>query len=130
MPIHEASGAGSTIRGNITYFPVVPGRIEFALRVRRFLQEQRPKVVAIELPWALETQYSRAVDRMPQMSVILVPDSGAGEEDSAIYIPVEPGDPFVEALRTARELEAEVVFLDPAREKPHTEGMYSDPFSI
>ena len=37
-------------RGNIAYFPVVPGRLEFAWRVRRYLLEQRPAVVAVELP--------------------------------------------------------------------------------
>ncbi len=129
MSVQDASEAGSIARGNFTYFPVVPGRIDFALRVRRYLLEHRPKIVALELPWFLEAQYSRAVDRMPQMSVILLPDR-SDEEDSAVYIPVEPGDPFIEALRTAREIEAEVVFLDPARERPHSEGMYPDPFSM
>ena len=39
--------------------------------------------------------------------------AAADEEDHATYIPVEPGDPFIEALRTAREIDAEVVFLEP-----------------
>ncbi len=130
MPVRETSSAGSIARGNLTYFPVVPGRIEFAFRLRQYLLAQRPKVVAVELPWRLERQYQRAVDRMPQMSVILVPEHGDENEDSAVYIPVEPGDPFVEALRTAREIEAETVFLDPARERPYTEAMYADAFSM
>ena len=37
-------------RGNIAYFLVVPGRLEFAWRVRRYLLERRPGVVAVELP--------------------------------------------------------------------------------
>jgi hypothetical protein len=130
MRIQEASDAGTIARGNFTYFPVVPGRIDFSLRLRRFLLERRPKVIALELPWRLETQYRRAVERMPQMSVILVPEQTAGDEDNAIYIPIEPGDPFIEALRAAREIEAETVFLDPAQQRPHTEGAYPDPFSI
>ena len=130
MAVQETSDAGSILRGNFSYFPVVPGRIEFALRLRRHLLEQRPKVIAVELPWILETQYARALDRMPQMSVILVPDRDDAEDAGAVYIPVEPGDPFVEALRTAREIEAEVVLLDPSREKPRPRGAYADPFSI
>ena len=130
MAVQETSDAGSILRGNFSYFPVVPGRIEFALRLRRHLLEQRPKVIAVELPWILETQYARALDRMPQMSVILVPDRDDAEDGGAVYIPVEPGDPFVEALRTAREIEAEVVLLDPSREKPRPRGAYADPFSI
>lgn len=130
MSILETSAAGTITRGSFTYFPVIPGKIDFALRLRRYLLEQRPKVVAIELPWRLQHHYHRAIDRMPQMSVILVPEDRSGNEDSALYIPVEPADPFVEALRTARDVEAEVVFLDPTEEKPHSEAAYPDPFSI
>ncbi len=130
MPIQETSEAGSISRGNFTYFPVISGRIDFALYVRRYLLESRPKVIALELPWRLERQYRLAVDRLPQMSVIVIPDSSSGNEESAVYVPVEPGDPFVEALRTAREVGAEIVFLDPTEEKPHSEGTYPDPFSL
>ena len=33
----EASDAGTLKRGNLTYLPVVPGRLEFAARVRRYI---------------------------------------------------------------------------------------------
>jgi hypothetical protein len=63
--------------------------------------------------------------------VILIPEGERGEEERATYIPVEPGDPFVEALRTARELEAEIVFLEPAsHEKPHLNDTYPEPYAI
>jgi len=129
----ETSAAGTLGRGNLTYFPVVPGRIEFSLRVRRYLLEHRPRVVAVELPSSLESQYSAALDRMPQMSVIVIaePDGADGAEDGAVYIPVEPGDPFVEALRTAREIGAETVLLEPAtHEKPHISDSYPEPYAV
>src|SRR5947209_4132085 len=126
----ESNTAGTLTRGNITYFPVVPGRIEFAARVRRFLIEQRPGVVAVELPSSLESIYTKAIERMPQMSVIVISDN-TDEDESAVYIPVEPGDPFVEALRTAREIDAEVVLLEPpTHEKPHLTGRYPDPYAV
>ena len=119
-------------RGNIAYFPVVPGRLEFAWRVRRYLLEKRPAVVAVELPSSLETPYRKALERLPQMSVILIPeDDKDGEEGLATYIPIEPGDPFVEAMRTALELGAEVVFLEPAaHEKPHMSDSYPEPYAL
>jgi hypothetical protein len=126
----ESSTAGTLARGNITYFPVVPGRIEFAARVRRFLLEHRPGVVAVELPSSLDGVYTKAIGRMPQMSVIVLSDSN-NEDESATYIPVEPGDPFVEALRTAGEIDAEVLLLEPpTHEKPHLPGQYPDPYAV
>jgi hypothetical protein len=117
-------------RGNLAYLAVVPGRIEFAALVRQYLLEQRPRVIAVELPSSLEKQYVAALERLPQMSVILVA-SDAQEEDRASYIPVEPGDPFVEALRTAREFGAEVVFLEPAtQERPHVSDLYPEPYAV
>ena len=127
----EVSAAGTLSRGNITYLPVIPGRIEFALRVRRYLLEHRPSVIAIELPSSLENQYRASIQRMPQMSVIVIPEASTDEEERATYIPIEPGDPFIEALRTAGELDAEVLLLEPAsHEKPHVSGSYPEPYSV
>ena len=122
-------------RGNIAYFPVVSGRLEFAWRVRRYLLERRPAVVAVELPSSLEAQYRKALERMPQMSVVLIPendsDNDRDEEGRATYIPIEPADPFVEALRTALELGSEIVFLEPpTHEKPHLSDSYPEPYAL
>src|SRR5208283_227875 len=100
----ERSDAGTLKRGRLTYFPVVPGRLEFAIRVRRYILDHRPNLVAVELPTSLEDLYRKALDRLPQMSVIVIPDAAIGgsaynsdDEQQASYIPVEPCDPFVEA---------------------------------
>jgi hypothetical protein len=122
---------GTLQRGNITYLPVVPGRLEFALAVRRCILELRPQVVAVELPSSLEAEYRRALDRMPRMSVVVIPDSSDPDEERATYIPVEPGDPFVEALRSAREVLAESFFLEPpTTEKPHVADTYPEPYAV
>src|SRR5580692_1419457 len=93
--------AGSLDRGRFRYFPVAPGRMEFALEVRRALLAARPDVVAVELPVRLEAGYLHAVRRLPQMSVLF--QAAADEEDRALYAPVEPADPFTEAIRTGLE---------------------------
>jgi hypothetical protein len=123
---------GSLQRGKIRYFPVVPGRLEFALAVRKHLLEARPQVVAVELPGFLEPMYRRALARLPEMSVILYEDTATGEgERSAVYVPVEPCDPFVEALRTAFEIDAKVIFLEPdSAERPHLNDTYPDTYAI
>jgi hypothetical protein len=119
-------------RGNITYFPVVPGRLEFTWRLRRYLLEQRPAVVAVELPSSLETPYRKALDRLPQMSVILIPEDDLDQQEGrATYIPVELADPFVEAMRTPQELGSEIVFLEPpTHDKPHVGDSYPEPYAL
>jgi hypothetical protein len=64
------------------------------------------------------------------MSLIFYPDESAGD-DEAIYVPVEPVDPFTEAVRTGIEIGAEIVFADPeAGQRPHLKDAYPDTYSI
>ena len=121
---------GSLKRGRFTYFPVVPGRLEFAIEVRQAILGQRPQVIALELPATLQGAWMRAVARLPKMSLIFYPDEAADLEQ-AIYVPIEPADPFTEAIRTGLEIGAEIVFADPeASQRPHLKDAYPDPYAI
>ena len=121
--------AAST-RGRFTYFPVVPGRLEFAIEVRAAILRDRPEVVALELPVTLQPAWMRAVARLPEISVIFYPDESAGD-DQAVYVPIEPADPFTEAIRTGLEIGAEIVFADPdAGQRPHLKDAYPDTYAV
>ncbi len=119
-------------RGRFTYVPVAPGRLEFALEVRRRILAELPDIVAVELPATLEEVYQDALRRLPQISVIFYRDTeyrprAEGDSEQAVYVPVEPTDPFVEAIRTAQEIRARVVFADPdSTERPHISDTYPD----
>lgn len=122
--------AGSLKRGRFTYFPVAPGRLEFAQEVRLAILRGRPQCVALELPASLQKAWTQAIGRLPEMSLIFYPDEAAGG-DQAVYVPVEPADPFTEAIRTAVETGAEVVFADPeAGTRPHLKDAYPDPYAL
>lgn len=117
-------------RGRFRYFPVAPGRMEFAMEVRRALLKERPKVVAIELPAFFGVRLYEAAQRFPEVSALVYPDR-LGEEETAIYCILEPCDAFVEAYRTAHEIGAEVMLIDPAvGERPHLPDDYPDTFAI
>jgi hypothetical protein len=121
---------GSLTRGRFTYFPVAPGRLEFAIEVRQAILREKPPIVALELPASLQPVWLRAVERLPQMSLIFYPDEATGD-DQAIYVLVEPADPFTEAIRTALEIGAEIVFADPeTSDRPHLKDEYPDPYAI
>lgn len=120
---------GGLRRGRFTYFPVVPGRVEFSAELRRRILETKPRVVAVELPRKLESAYRKAIERLPQISVIVYPDPL--DEERAIYVPVEPADPFTEAVRTAIETGAEVMFLEPdSGDRPHLPDNYPDSYAV
>jgi len=125
----QGADPGSLRRGNFTYFPVAPGRLEFAVELRRLILAERPRVVAVELPGALEDVYLQALARMPQMSVIVYPD--AQDDERLIYVPVEPADPFTEAVRTGIAASSEIVFLEPdIADRPHVPDNYPDTYAI
>ena len=130
MSLETEIKAGGLDRGRFRYFPVVPGRLEFTVELRKLLLAERPAVVAVELPGFLAASYQRALARLPQMSVVLYHDE-ASEDDRAIFVPVEPCDAFVEALRTAEEIGAQVIFLEPdSAERPHLPDTYPDTYAV
>ncbi len=120
---------GGLTRGHFTYFTVIPGRMEFSIELRRYLLEHRPAVVAVELPGMLREEYLKAIDRLPEMSVLVYPEED--DEERAVYVPVEPADPFTEAVRTGAEIGAEIVFAEPdSADRPHLPDNYPDTYSI
>jgi hypothetical protein len=136
-PDFSSADWSSLDRGRFSYLPVVAGRLEFAIEVRRRILADRPAVVAVELPETLEQPYLDAIQRLPQISVIFYNDpiarSSRDEEalDQAVYVPVEPADPFVEAIRSAQEIGAQVVFADPdTSERPHLPDTYPDSWAL
>ncbi|MCB1020553.1 MAG: hypothetical protein KDC27_11535 [Acidobacteria bacterium] len=127
MGLFDQATPCSLRRGRIRYFPVAPGRLEFAAAVREEILREPPSVVAVELPATLERAYRQALERLPALSVVLYETA----QTEAVYLPVEPTDPFVEALRTARELRLESAFLDPdVSERPHLDDIYPDSYAL
>lgn len=125
-------------RGEFLYAPVVPGSLEFAAEIRRTILECKPEVVAVELPHWLAEPVERAAARLPEFSVLVYPEadlraaaSGDDEDDKGVYWVIEPADPFVEAVRTAREIGAEVRCIEPdAIDRPHLFSAYPDPYAL
>jgi hypothetical protein len=129
LPGSMGDESASLKRGNFTYFPVVPGRVEFSTELRRLILREQPQIVAVELPGSLEDSYLQALARLPEMSVIVFADPS--DDERGVYIPVEPCDPFTEAVRTGLEIDAGIVFIEPdAADRPHLPDSYPDPYSI
>ncbi len=126
--LFDSTNSATLSRGRLRFFPVIPGRFEFAEAVREEIKREPPHVIAVELPATLEQPYLRAAERLPEMSIIIYDDEA---DERAVYVPVEPTDAFAEALRLAKEREIETAFLDPdLSERPHLAESYPDPYAI
>jgi len=116
--------------GLLQIVPVCHYKVEFARAVRRAITHFGPDKVAVELAHGLKESYLAAVARFPYLSVLALSsapldaqaeqdakDMGLSPEDleelaGVILLPVEPTDPFAEAVRTAGELGRPVHFVD------------------
>lgn len=102
------SGPFTVAEGRLRVVPVCHYRFEFAHCVRRAILAHRPAAVAVELPPGLREAFLRAVRRFPRLSVV----SYESEDGEVMLLPVEPTDPFAEAVRTALDCGIPVHFVD------------------
>ncbi|MEZ4454621.1 MAG: hypothetical protein R3B09_34535 [Nannocystaceae bacterium] len=108
--------------------PVVHGRIECAWLVRTAIERLRPTAIAVEFPESLQPAIRRAIDRLPLLSVVHWPSPR--EHDRPIYLPIEPADPMIEAIRYAGELGLPVHFVDRDVDGGGDPGKLPDPLAM
>jgi hypothetical protein len=106
---------------NLITVPVLHGRLEFAVAVRQALLGTQPDCIAVELPETLTAHVLRGVARLPLLSVVAYHD-GRG---LPVYLPIEPADPLIEAVRYGLEhdLPVHLVDQDVDHYQRHTEAM-------
>jgi len=111
----------------IRIMPVLHERVDLAPVVRRICEALQPAAVAVELPTTLADSASKAVARLPKISVVVSEEPG---EDALVWV-VTPGDPLVEGMRWAAENEREVVLVDPdIRYRHRRHDVLPDPHSL
>lgn len=121
--------------GPIHALPVLHYRMEFAQLVRMACNHLLPDAIAIELPRTLEAAFTRAVRRLPEISVIRYVASHTNESEQenneTVYLLVEPADPLVEAARMALELNLPLYYIDvDTNSYPRINEQLPDPYSI
>ncbi|MBI1785137.1 hypothetical protein HYR69_08330, partial [Candidatus Sumerlaeota bacterium] len=114
---------------NIQFVPSIHQRMAFADEVRRGVESSRPDCIAVELPPSLKSRIARGVMRLPQISTVCWPNAeGSGR---MFYIPIDPCDSMIEAVRLGIEREIEIEFIDggyaPDRGHPESTDIFSLP---
>jgi hypothetical protein len=105
----DAERVAPEVVPGIRLLPILHERVDFAALVRGALDELRPAAIAVELPTTLAEPVTRAVGRLPRISVIVSEEPG---EDALVWV-VTPGDPLVEGLRWAGENGRPTLLVDP-----------------
>jgi hypothetical protein len=112
---------------NIRLVPILHGRMEFALAVRRHFEMFRPHHVAVEYPETLGKRILQGVGRLPLLSVVYYEDKGG----AFTYLLIEPTDGQVEAIRLALSQGISVHFVDrDTSEYPLNFSPMPDPYAV
>src|SRR3954467_6223596 len=102
----------------ITCLPVIHGSGDFALAVRRLMLEQTFDCVAIPLPPSFQADVERGIELLPSPTIVTQAESSpyqtewspdaedqddetGPEEPTHSYVPVDPCQPVIAALRAA-----------------------------
>lgn len=110
----------------VTLAPVIHGSGDFALAVRRLMLERRFDCVAVPLPESFRRDTLRAIDFLPRPTVVVQrsetilssewteseSEDEPGDEFSCSYVPIDPCQPVIMALRMALGERIPTAFID------------------
>jgi hypothetical protein len=125
-----------TISPRIRVMPIIHGSGDFAIQVREELLSRPYDCVAVPLPPSFQEQVEVAVERLPRISVVVqidaeTDDVEASGEAGFSYVPIDPCQGVIAALRTARgeRIAREFIDMETPRFEPVT-GAFPDPYAL
>jgi hypothetical protein len=120
-----------TLGRHITILPVVHGSGDFAVEVRRRLLAGNFDCLAVPLPRSFQKQVEHALDWLPTPTLVVQSETeqryqtewspdpadedeeeGTAEFRTCSYVPIDPCQPVIAALRVAREERIPRAFID------------------
>jgi hypothetical protein len=136
-----------SISPRISVIPVIHGSGECAIEVRRVMLERPFDCLAVPLPPSFQSDVETAIDHLPGISVVVQPepiaypaagwssestaDDDSDSQSSVSYVPVDPCQPVIAALRIAIQEKIPRAFIDleTAVFKPRSAGL-PDPYAL
>jgi hypothetical protein len=117
------------ISPRITVLPVIHGSGDCALEVRRVMLEHEFDCLAVPLPPSFQRHVEEAIDHLPAITAVTQSepkqylsagwspgtesaDDGDEASDAVSYVPVDPCQPVIAALRIARQEKIPRAFID------------------
>ncbi len=127
----------------ITILPVVHGSGDFALEVRRVLLTEKFDCLAVPLPESFQSAVEEAIEALPTPTIVIRseeagyrPDASEDEGDTeslplASYVPIDPCQPVIAALRFAIQEQMPRAFIDLETEGFHNSVVgLPDPYAL
>ena len=112
---------------NITFVPVIHGRLEFGVIARRLFYQLRPDAVAVEFPNTIHSQIIAGLERLPFISVVLYQE----KDGRHVYLPLEPQDACVAAAHLAHTNSVHLSLIDRDTEGyPRLPQALPDPYTV
>src|SRR5215471_20356344 len=108
--------------------PIIHGTGDFAVCVRDELLARPYDCLAVPLPPSFQKKVESAIDRLPVVSAVVQKDA---EGDGFSYVPIDPCQGVIAALRTARGERIPRAFID--LETPRfvaVTGSFPDPYAL
>ncbi len=126
------SGADAflAIGPRIRVLPIVHGSGDFAILAREELLARPYDCLAVPLPPSFQEDVEEAIERLPVVSAVLQPDAD-GESDGFSYVPIDPCQGVIAAIRTAIGERIPRAFIDletPRFEARH--AVFPDPYAL
>ncbi|MFX0071406.1 MAG: hypothetical protein ACFFAO_09985 [Candidatus Hermodarchaeota archaeon] len=95
---------------NIYVIPTFHSRLEFAKLVRKAFFIVFPDVICVELPGNIREQVIEGINRLPYLSLIAYADTLNPQKLN--FVPIDPGDSIIEAIRIGLEYNFPIEFID------------------
>src|SRR5262249_42509472 len=114
----------------VRVLPIIHGSGDFAVRVGEEMLEHPHDCLAVPLPPSFQDDVEAAIERLPAVSVVVQRDAG-GEDPGFSYVPIDPCQGVIAALRIARGEHIRREFID--LETPYFEpnpGSFPDPYAL
>ncbi|MDT7041315.1 hypothetical protein [Candidatus Nitronereus thalassa] len=101
-----------SLSSRILILPIRNGSSDVAQEIRDLLLSQRVDCLAVGLPPSVESLVEEGIERLPQISLVVLPEPVQDEEGTCSYIPIDPCQPIIMALRVAMGEGIDRAFID------------------
>lgn len=134
-----------SISEKITVLPVIHGSGDFAIEVRRVMLEQHFDCLAVPLPPSFQAGTEEAIQQLPGVTLVLQEETTpfdssdwSPETDEAVdqvrrasYVPIDPCQPVITALRIAQQEHLPRAYVDPETDRwQPTTAVLPDPYAL